>query len=1175
MMSVAWENRPLSPRPESTNVGVVEEPRAPEVPLLEQADRGEDVVLLVPEELAPRPLGRQKGVVEREHRRGGRRLPVRVGTGARGVHRIGVEPIGDLLVGDLARSPLERQLAHRRIHRFRGFVIHITRTGGPIPLARAVPIPDRLVGQRRPEELRSLLQEFRGPAVDTPQGVAAPGQQQENRGACRGLGLPYGSWADRVSGVGMHAGGYTARPSKFAVALAAFYASLLFTSPAAGVDHAAPRRARSTRNAWSPRGAPQRMASVTFDGRSFQIDGRRVWVVGGSVQHGRIPPELWEDRLHAARLAGLNTVETSVLWNAVEPRPGQFEFEGSHDLRAFVEMAGRMGLHVIVRVGPFTGRGWDTGGLPAWLLENDEVQLRASNAPFLEAVSRYFAAVADQVRDLQVTATGVGGAVLAVQVEHSWTCADDVAGAYLGDLSRYLRESGINVPVINSNNLWQGSEGQIDGWIGDRGMFALSRQLGFVRPGQPRLIIEFGDGSLPRVGEPAGDAVDPFDLQRRLAEATAAGGQWCVAPFLAPSTFGFWGGTAATGEHRFLAGGAAIDAPLLESGLASPSYGPVRRLATFATRFARVLASHDPEYRPVVQAPALSHTGPVVAHLNGTQGSVAFVFWPTQGKSRAQTVELLRPNGTPLTVHAGKQRVSWCLLDVHLGGHATLDYCGLNVLDATGEMLVCFGAGGTVGSLAINGTPVEIEVPKGRKPTVELVEGVTVVVVSEDVVDQTFMTDRGVVVGVESVTTDGTPIPLGKQYTVVSPDGKTKTTAGTRQDAPGKVSLGAWELADIDEHIRGESPRFAGIDGPAPLADLGTARGYGWYRVCFKQAATKKVRLAIPESGDRVHVLSDGELLGVLGEGPGAAPDASVSLKKGDRSLVLLADNMGRGGEGEGLTDPKGVFGPIYETAPMKLGKPEVVESEPVSPLAHKTPLMFVRATDATYPERVCWKFMHRKKSPLHVSLGPTPVRGALLINGEFAEFLEEGGRFRATLDEQRLTRGNNTIEFAPLDEPAPDSTMAKLASALGSVLTVSECVTDLTAKADWGFAKWEPPQDVAYDAVPKTRLGDRALPSWWRCPFEVTGPLTRPVRLSLTGMTKGQVYINGENLGRYFVATGDGTAVPPESAMWIPEPLLREGANELVIFDEHGGNPSKVKLTVDTGPRPIVARVE
>jgi hypothetical protein len=916
------------------------------------------------------------------------------------------------------------------------------------------------------------------------------------------------------------------------------------------------------------------MATVTFDGRSFQIDGRRVWIVGGSIQHARVPTELWADRLHAARLAGLNTVQTSVLWNAIEPRPGHYDFTGMNDIRAFLKQARDFGLHVILRVGPYTGGGWDMGGLPVWLMEQEGMRVRAANAPFLDAVSRYFSALADQIKDLQVTSPGAGGALLAVQAEHEWTCGDDEAGSYLGDLSRYLRESGITVPVVNSNNLWQGAEGQIDAWSGDRGMFATMRQLGFVRPGRPRLIMEFGNGQWPRLGEPAAAPVDPYDLQRRLAEALASGGQFCIAPFGAPSLFGFWGGMAQAGANRFSGDASTIQSPLLETGAPSPTFGPVRRLASFATRFARVFGAFDPEYRPVVQAPALARGGPVVTHLEGSQGSVAFIYSPETGSTRGQAVDLLRPNGSPLRVHLGRQRVSWCLFDVHLGGHATLDYSGLNVLDAAGELLVCFGPAGTVGALSINGTPMEIEVPKSRKPAVERLEGVTVVVVSEDVIDETFLADGAVFVGAESVTLDGTPIASGKSCIRVTADGQTKSVPGAKADGSAKVSMGSWLAAETTDHATGESPRYASITGPADLARLGTARGYGWYRVSLKSGATKKTRVAIPESADRVHVLVDGAPAGVLGEGPGASGDLGVPLKKGNATLVLLADNMGRCWEGASLGERKGVFGPVYEVSPVKAPKPEVVDAPPVIPLQHESPLMHMRENEATLPQRVSWKVVHRKKTSLHVRLGPAPVRGVVLINGTYSGLVEPGGRLALLLDESRLTRGNNTIEFAPFEEPEPDSTMAKLAAALGGTLDIQECVADLTAKAEWGFAKWEMPHESQFEAVAKSRLGEQKGPVWWWCDFDLSEAPTRPLRVDLGGMTKGQVYVNGHNLGRYFRATGDGAEVQAEGGMWIPGPWLRPGRNELVLFDEHGGNPSKVKLAFDAGARPIVARL-
>ena len=54
--------------------------------------------------------------------------------------------------------------------------------------------------------------------------------------------------------------------------------------------------------------------------------------------------------------------------------------------------------------------------------------------------------------------------------------------------------------------------------------------------------------------------------------------------------------------------------------------------------------------------------------------------------------------------------------------------------------------------------------------------------------------------------------------------------------------------------------------------------------------------------------------------------------------------------------------------------------------------------------------------------------------------------------------------------------------------------------------------------------------------------------------MTKGQVYLNGEHVCRYFVATPSGGVLPGPPAIDLPASLLRRHGNELTLFDEHGG---------------------
>jgi beta-galactosidase len=49
---------------------------------------------------------------------------------------------------------------------------------------------------------------------------------------------------------------------------------------------------------------------------------------------------------------------------------------------------------------------------------------------------------------------------------------------------------------------------------------------------------------------------------------------------------------------------------------------------------------------------------------------------------------------------------------------------------------------------------------------------------------------------------------------------------------------------------------------------------------------------------------------------------------------------------------------------------------------------------------------------------------------------------------------------------------------------------------------------------------------------------------LRLDGFTKGFVTVNGINIGRYFNPAG------PQKTLYVPAPFLREGENEIVVFE-------------------------
>lgn len=929
------------------------------------------------------------------------------------------------------------------------------------------------------------------------------------------------------------------------------------------------------------------MPSITYDGRSFMLDGRRIWIVSGTVQYARIPKEQWADRIHAAKLAGLNTIDTPVLWNRHEPLPGQFDFEGDNDIRHFVRLIGEAGLHCIIRPGPYNGANWDFGGLPNWLRTIDGIQFRTANGPFLEACSRYITALADQIRDLQVSSPGKGGPILLVQNESEWTCGNDALGhAYLGELNRYLRESGINVPTINSNNLWAGVESEIDAWSGSAGMLATMRQLAEVRPDLPRLVIDFQVARHRTWGNGGGAAPSPAALQRRLAEVLAGGGQYNINPFHGGTAHAFFAGRLADGPASFVTPTDEGRAPLEESGAPGPAFGPVRRLSTFASRFAKVLANLDPDYRPVMSDPGQIESAPAktrryfVSHRTGAQGDVAFVFADDPATARAKTsiVTLLLDNGTELEVPIGSQSVAWCLFDVLLNGRARLDYTNLNALAAPGSLFVCFGPAGAAGVVSINGSPLEVTVPKARSPVIVEHEGVHVVVLSEELADRAFITDSALIIGAVSVNAEGEPIMAGAagKITTVSFDASVKTTnadaAPSLTPAQAKVALDEWTAAPSSDYADGTCPRYASIKGPADLTSLGASQGYGWYRIAFNSASARRVKVMMPESADRLHVMLDAEPVEVVGVGPGASDSVTLQLRKDDHVLTVLADNMGRFCEGADIGEKKGLFGEIWEVKPVRAGKARIEVAEPIDLLAFRKPLWAVADADATLPERLTWRIMHRRQSPIIVSIDPLGVKAVLVLNDEPVRFIDPGARHQLLFDKDALRRGANVFQVAVLPESVPDG-IGPLANELTKRVNFMEGVADFTnGKGKWSFAKWEPAAPAAYRSVPKSGLPGRKGPTWWQSsfiPIETDAPLV----LDLTGMTKGQAYINKRHLGRYWVATADRKVVGPQTTFIIPPSWVEpDESNEIVLFDEHAGNPSRVKLAYDTSSVPIRA---
>lgn len=936
------------------------------------------------------------------------------------------------------------------------------------------------------------------------------------------------------------------------------------------------------------------MPTVTYDGRSFMLDGRRIWVVSGSVPMPRLPRDAWADRIHAAKQCGFNTIETPIFWNRHEPRSGRLDFTGENDVRHFVKLVQAAGMHCILRVGPFVGAGWDLGGLPSWLLDLKDVKLRAGHAGFLDACSRYLSALVEQVRDLQISSAGKGGPLLAVQCEADWSCGDEtIADQYLRELNRFLRESGLTVPILNSNNLWQSVEGQIDGWAGRDDLLATMRQLACVRADQPRIVTSFGVGEQPAWGQAPEAPLEPWQVQRRLAEVLAGGGQFNIDPFAGGTNTGFWGGRLPQGSHLFACTSADENAPIGESGARGPAWSMLRRVATFASRFGKTLAGLDPAYQPIALRPTAEPAkagasrkasepearGHAVIHAMGPQGAVVFVFGDAPESEDSRPASLLLPEGEELPVHLGGQAVAWCLFDTNLNPRAHLDYTNLNAFAVVGKAFVCYGKAKTTGILSINGSVLEAAVPQNAQaaPTLIEHEGVHVLILCEGHIDTTFVTDDSVYLGVVGTTPEGRPIlaPGAKSYQQLSAEGvlSTRPASGPKSTAAAqlvppadKAPLGEWHTAGVEDYLSGESARFASIQGPADLSGLGSPFGYGWYRLTFKNASARKARVAFARGGDRLHVYSAGKLAGIAGVGPEAAPRLDLPLHKGTDHVVILADNLGRFAGGAHLAERKGVVDHAHEVETIKPGAPKLVRGEPVEVLSFFSPLWNLRPGDSTEPDRITWTISHRKKTPILVHFDQLPVRGLLMIDDKAVAYVDAAGPRTLLLDAERFTKTSVQVQIAVIGDQG--AVTPELLKAVDHAVQFDDAVAPISAKAEWAFAKWEPPPAAAYKPA-KAVKGE--TPRWWKASFR-PGKTAAPLFLEAAGLTKGQVYINGRHLGRYFVAGPSGRAIPGQQRYFIPGAWIKPGVdNDLVLFDEHGASPAKVRIVHDPEAAPVL----
>ncbi len=328
-----------------------------------------------------------------------------------------------------------------------------------------------------------------------------------------------------------------------------------------------------------PNKSPSSLRKLEVRGDGFRLDGKPLQLRSGEIHFSRVPRPYWRHRLQAAKAMGLNTVCAYLFWNVHEPRPGKFDFKGQADAAAFVRLAGSLGLHVILRPGPYACAEWDFGGLPAWLLKNPDARLRCDDRAFTDAAKRYLKRVGKELAPLQSTR---GGPILLVQVENEYGSYGSDR-AYMETVRDSLRRAGFDTPLFTCDGPESLAMGGVEGAFpvinfGENAKHHL-KVLKKFSPNTPAACGEYYPGWFDHWGRPH-QTKGTDGLLKEMDVLMDEAAMFSIYMFHGGTSFGLRAGANVNlaGEYMPQTTSYDYDAPLDEAGAPTAKYFALRAL---------------------------------------------------------------------------------------------------------------------------------------------------------------------------------------------------------------------------------------------------------------------------------------------------------------------------------------------------------------------------------------------------------------------------------------------------------------------------------------------------------------------------------------------------------------------------------------------------------------------
>lgn len=311
----------------------------------------------------------------------------------------------------------------------------------------------------------------------------------------------------------------------------------------------------------------------------FLKNGKPIKIISGAVHYFRNMPDTWDDIFKKLKALGCNCVETYCAWNMHEKIQGQYDFSGNLDIAAFIRMAQKEDLMVIVRPGPYICAEWEFGGLPWWILANDDMEIRCMNKQYIQCFENYLGKLFEEIRPLLCTN---GGPIIMLQCENEYGYYGDDKD-YLEYLANSYKEKGIDVPLFTSDGTQEKNliDGSIDGLLttlnfGSR-VEENFKAFNSLYPDKPKMCMEMWNGWFDAWGDSKHHTTSAEDYAAVVDDMLKIGSV-NMYMFIGGTNFGFTSGANYYEKFAPVVTSYDYNALLTEAGDVTPKYYAVRNV---------------------------------------------------------------------------------------------------------------------------------------------------------------------------------------------------------------------------------------------------------------------------------------------------------------------------------------------------------------------------------------------------------------------------------------------------------------------------------------------------------------------------------------------------------------------------------------------------------------------